>query len=286
MVTGINFKELMATTIEKAKELIFRQNSSMDSEGGPVGSGLLEVHESRGNEKKNLIAKKKREKESSHRITLTQIKNGIERLKAQSAALGKKIAKLEEDMGGLDEMAKKVGVKFDGTETDAEKQKKVQDTYEAILANGGTLDAQQQEWLDDRIQQQEIDATVNDIENEPDPVKQSEMIKTAETVVQRAAARFSSNEIVVEAAKAVVINAKDNGDTDIVPVVAKEESATSKMSAFERMRAARASMPGKDIESEAMPEIREHFVAAVNNDLPNKVVEPAPVQNNIDLALT
>lgn len=142
-----------------------------------LGAGYLHPFPEKVFECLRQLDKEKEAKKKRHNRLVMDIQDRLRELRAQSIQLGKELAKLEEKMGGLDEMASQAGVQFDGTETDAQKKQKMQDSYELILANSGTLTPQQQEWLDTRIEQQEVD----------------DNIATAEAMVERGA---PDNEII------------------------------------------------------------------------------------------
>jgi hypothetical protein len=263
---------------EGAKKALntMRANLSMNAEDETVGSGLMAVHMDRGLMKQLKKDKKKARKDKSFNGLVSR----LEAIQAESARLGKEMAELEENMGGLDEMAKKAGVKFDGTETDAEKKQKIQDSYELIIASGGGLDADQQAWLDKRVRQQELDATL-DKANEL-----SAAGKTAELEALLDKSDASSLHHMATASDNVVIAQKS--DTKLVERedINSAKGASIGTDSQDDFFAEYDSLPGKGIASATLPEVRREFADAVDNIQKEPIQAPVIPDYKDDLAFT
>ncbi len=122
---GVNFEEVGKCHDVQAANKQLRANLSMSSDDPCVGAGMLGVHIDRMLQRMAQLEDKKKHSDKNFEAMLAQIEGRLNSMRAESARLGEELSALEDEMGGLDKMAEKAGVKFDGTETDAEKKQKI-----------------------------------------------------------------------------------------------------------------------------------------------------------------
>jgi len=89
-----HFKEVMAGAIDKAAQLLFRQNVSISND---ETGALLDVHDERAEAKRADRRTKEREKAKAHGTLMRQIQDHINDLQRQIDALQDKIDVLEEE---------------------------------------------------------------------------------------------------------------------------------------------------------------------------------------------